>query len=473
MMASIRNPSPLRPSPGLDRQTTDPAQGVAELGMDGSSAEGWSLSGTRGGRLRMRTLVTLRWMIIAGELLVFALGGLVLGFEAPYTLCFTVIGASAWVNLLTGVASPGQRLIGGWEAVAQLGFDIGQISLLLFLTGGTANPFILMLLAPVTLGAATLAPRSVNLLAGLAIAASVILAFVHAPLPTLDGVATDLPVAFMIGCAIANVAGIIVIAGTVRQATEESSRMALALDVTQAVLAREQRLSALGALAAAAAHELGTPLATISIVSKELAREAPTASVKEDADLLIAQAERCGEILRRLTDAPAAASDEVHERMSLLQLVHEVIEPHAEVKGVRVEAIVSGAPGVAAPDIWRMPEVLHAMTSFVENAVDFAASEVLVTVRFDADIIGIEVRDDGPGFPPEVLSKLGEPYVTSRPGVAGGRTGHVGMGLGFFIAKTLLERTGATVNFQNGRPRGAIVAARWPRARIEVKAPSA
>lgn len=272
----------------------------------------------------------------------------------------------------------------------------------------------------------------------------------------------------MVGCAIANIAGIIVITGTVRQAAEESSRMALALDVTQAVLAREQRLSALGALAAAAAHELGTPLATISIVAKELAREAPTASVKEDADLLIAQAERCREILRRLTDAPAAASDEVHERMSLLQLMHEVIEPHADVKGVRVEAIVSGAPGVAAPDIWRMPEVLHAMTSFVENAVDFATSEVLITVRFDAETVSIEVRDDGPGFAPEVLAKLGEPYVTSRAGVEGGRTGHVGMGLGFFIAKTLLERTGAIVTFQNGRPRGAVVAARWPRKRIEV-----
>jgi two-component system, sensor histidine kinase RegB len=109
------------------------------------------------------------------------------------------------------------------------------------------------------------------------------------------------------------------------------------------------------------------------------------------------------------------------------------------------------------------------MTSFVENAVDFAASEVLVTVRFDADSVGIEVRDDGPGFAPEVLAKLGEPYVTSRPGVEGGRTGHVGMGLGFFIAKTLLERTGAVVTFQNGRPRGAVVSARWPRARIEVK----
>jgi two-component system sensor histidine kinase RegB len=117
-----------------------------------------------------------------------------------------------------------------------------------------------------------------------------------------------------------------------------------------------------------------------------------------------------------------------------------------------------------------MPEVLHAMTSFVENAVDFAKSEVLVTVRFDARNMGIEVRDDGPGFAAEVLAKLGEPYVTSRPGVAGGRTGHIGMGLGFFIAKTLLERTGATVAFQNGRPHGAVVSARWPRGRIEAPA---
>jgi two-component system, sensor histidine kinase RegB len=135
-----------------------------------------------------------------------------------------------------------------------------------------------------------------------------------------------------------------------------------------------------------------------------------------------------------------------------------------------VEAIVTGATGVKAPDVWRTPEVLHAMTSFVENAVDFAQSEVLITARFDADTIAMEVRDDGPGFSAEVLSKLGEPYVTSRPGVAGGRTGHIGMGLGFFIAKTLLERTGAKVSFQNGRPRGAVVSARWPRDRLEATA---
>jgi two-component system sensor histidine kinase RegB len=179
----------------------------------------------------------------------------------------------------------------------------------------------------------------------------------------------------------------------------------------------------------------------------------------------MAQAVRCREILTRLTETPEA-SDVVHERMSLLQFVQEAIEAHSH-EDVRVEAVVSGPPGEAAPEIWRMPEVLHAMTSFVENAMDFASSEILVTARFDDRFVSVEVKDDGPGFSPEVLAKLGEPYVTSRPGAEGSRSGHVGMGLGFFIAKTLLERTGATVDFRNGRRGGAIVSARWPRRAIE------
>lgn len=455
-MASVKTTTPSGPASGLDRQS--PAQAQDELA--------WDMRGAGHGRLRMRTLVTLRWTIILGEVAVLLIGGLFLGFKAPYAICFGLIGAAAWINLLTGVASPGQRMIADWEATAQLGFDVAQISVLLFLTGGTANPFILMLIAPVTLAAATLPLKPLLILGGAAVGASLALAFFHLPLP-VRGPSVSFSLIYMLSCSAANVAGILVIASSVRQAAQESARMALALDVTQTVLSREQRLSALGALAAAAAHELGTPLATIAIVAKEMAREAPTPQVKEDADLLIAQAARCREILRRLTDAPAEASDEVHERMSLLQLVHEVIEPHAGVKGVRVEAIVSGAAGAQSPDIWRMPEVLHALTSFVENAVDFATSEVLITARFDAQNVSMEVRDDGPGFAPEVLAKLGEPYVTTRPGAEGSRTGHIGMGLGFFIAKTLLERTGAAVTFQNGRPRGAVVSARWSRAKIE------
>jgi two-component system sensor histidine kinase RegB len=429
----------------------------------------WSEGAVHRGRLRVRTLVTLRWLVVAGEvaLLLLAMG---MGFAAPYPLCFAVVGAGAWLNLLTGVASPGQRVFGDREATIQLGLDLMLISTLIFLTGGTSNPFVLILIAPVTLAAATLPLRQLLVLGAMAAVISAVLAVVSLPLPHAPGVTAAIPTTFRIGAALANIAGIALTAGYVRQAAVESARMALALDVTQAVLAREQRLSALGALAAAAAHELGTPLATISIVAKELGREAPTAAVKEDAELLVSQAERCREILRRLTETPDAASDQVHERLSLRQLVQEVIEPHAGVKGVRVEAIVTGAKGMKTPDIRRMPEVTHAFTSFVENAVDFAKSEILVSARFDADTISMEVRDDGPGFAPDVLAKLGEPYVTTRPGAEGSRTGHIGMGLGFFIAKTLLERTGAKVTFQNGKPRGAVVSASWPRSKIEVGA---
>jgi len=152
--------------------------------------------------------------------------------------------------------------------------------------------------------------------------------------------------------------------------------------------------------------------------------------------------------------------------MSLVQLLHEVIEPHAGAP-VRVEAVVTGAPGASAPDVRRMPEVLRAMTSLVDNAVDFAKSDVLITARFDQSQVSIEVRDDGPGFAADVLGKLGRPYVTSRPSGEGSRSSHSGMGLGFFIAKTLLERTGARLEFKNGKGGGAIVAARWPRAIVE------
>lgn len=416
----------------------------------------------------MRTLTASRWLVIAGEVVILVLARTVLDLDAPYLLCFGLVGLAAWINLLTGVASPAQRMTGDLEATVQLGFDIVQIGGLVYLTGGAGNPFLVMLIGPVVLAAATLPLRAVAPLGGLAIAIALALAFLAWPEPWRPATGGGASLGYRLSASAAATVGVVLIAGYVRQAAEDAARMALALDVTQTVLAREQRLSALGALAAAAAHELGTPLATISIVAKEMSREAPTQEVKEDAALLIAQAERCREILRRLAETPDT-QDEVHERMSLLQLVHEVIEPHADTKDVRVEAIVTGAPGVKAPDIWRMPEVMHAMTSFVENAVDFATSEVLVTARFDAQTISVEVRDDGPGFAPEVLSKLGEPYVTTRPGAEGSRSGHIGMGLGFFISKTLLERTGAVVKFQNARPRGAVVSARWPRARIEVR----
>lgn len=442
--------------PTLDKAADGTPQGERRL---------WDFGvGPKRGRLRVRTLVTLRWIAVAGQTITVLFVGVGLGLPVPYALCFTLIVLAAWVNLLVSLTSSGQRISEDWEATAQIAFDVIQLSGLLYLTGGVVNPFSLLLIAPVVLAAATLPLRNVMGVAILASAATVALAIHSLPLPTTSPIPYEPPMMNQVGSVIARLLGIAFTAGYAWQAAAEAARMELALDTTNAVLAREQRLSALGGLAAAAAHELGTPLATIAVVAKEMARNSE-GEAKEDAELLMAQAERCREILRRLTEAPEA-TDVVHERMSLLRFVQEAIESHAH-EDVRVEAVVSGPPGERAPEIWRMPEVLHAMTSFVENAMDFARSEVLVTARFDHRSVSVEVRDDGPGFAPEVLAKLGEPYVTSRPGAEGSRSGHVGMGLGFFIAKTLLERTGAIVSFHNGRRGGAVVAARWPRAAIE------
>jgi two-component system sensor histidine kinase RegB len=453
-MASI--PTLPTGDPGFDKAAADPSQEGSVL---------WALGGPRRGRLRVRTLVALRWITVSWQTALVLFTGLVLGAQIPLALCFTLIALAVWVNILVTLTSAGQRVADDWEATAQIAFDILQLAGICYLTGGVVNPFSLLIIAPVVLAAATLPLRNVMVVGTLAIAVTIFLTFQSMPLPPVSGAPYSPPFANRLGAMVARILGIVFTGAYAWQAASEAARMELALDTTNVVLAREQRLSALGGLAAAAAHELGTPLATISVVAKEMARSAPEGDMKDDAELLVAQAERCREILRRLTETPQA-TDVVHERMTLLQFVQDAIESHRH-EDVRVEAVVSGPPGERAPEIWRMPEVLHAMTSFVENAMDFAKSEVLVTARFDDRSVSVEVRDDGPGFAPDVLAKLGEPYVTSRPGAEGSRSGHVGMGLGFFIAKTLLERTGATVDFKNGRRLGAIVSARWPRHAIE------
>jgi len=415
-------------------------------------------------RLGVNVVIGLRWLMLGAEFIAVIAAGVWLGWRTPLVASLGVIAAAAALNLLLALATP-RRTSDGWTLALQLAFDIAQLSGVLMLTGGILNPFCLFLVAPVTLAASSLRERQAVLVGGIAAAALVAMSFWSLPPPwPLESPATT-PLLFRLAVAAATLTGILLTAGYAWRAATEAQRMELALNISQKVLAREQRLSALGGLAAAAAHELGTPLATIVVVAKEMARQAPDGALREDARLLVSQAERCREILTRLTEEPDT-DDAVHARMTLLQFANEAIEPHLGA-GIRVEALVAGPPGGRPPEIRRMPEVLHAMTSLVENAVDFARSEVLVSVRFDAKSVSVEVRDDGPGFAADVLAKLGQPYVTSRPGAEGSRSGHIGMGLGFFIAKTLLEHTGAKVEFHNGKQGGAIIAARWPRETIE------
>ena len=419
------------------------------------------------GRIKTRTLIVLRLLGVVGQAGAILFVGVILRFPLPFLPCALIVGASALFNLLLMISPASRRLAKTWEAGGQLVFDIAQISGLLLLTGGVTNPFSVLLIIPVTVGFATLPTRWAVAIGVVAATVAITLAFGGQPLPWTGDEPIELPMLYRIGCAVALMLAMGVTGGFAFWSASRASRMELALHVTETVLAREQRVSALGALAAAAAHELGTPLTTITVVAKELARETPEGPLREDAWLLMDEAQRCRGILKRLTDAPEEI--ESAHRVTLVDFIGDIVAPYDGDPVVRVEGQVTGPPTMTPPDIWRRTEVFHALGSIVENAFDFAQAEILVKARYDSRFITMEVTDDGPGFASEILDRLGDPYVTTRPGAEGSRTGHVGMGLGLFIAKTLLERTGATVGFRNGRRRGAMVTVRWRRSAFEAR----
>jgi len=392
-----------------------------------------------------------------------------LDFEVPLLACLAVITLAVLFNLALVLALPPQRVLKQWEAALQLGFDILQLGLLLLLTGGVGNPFTVLLVVPVILGASSLEGRHPVVLTALACAVVLLLAAMAETLPWLGGTPLILPPLYHWAAALAVIVGIVVASTYARRAAAESARMELALHAAETVLAREQRMAALGGLAAMAAHELGTPLATIAVVAKEMTRECPPGPLREDAELVSSQAQRCRDILRRLSETPET-DDVAHARISLSQLLEEAAGPEEPDEEVRLEWSVVGPPDTDPPELIRHPEVGPAMTSFIENAMDFAKSEVRLIGRYDNDFVTVEIQDDGPGFAPEIFAKLGEPYVTSRPSGENSPSGHLGMGLGFFIAKTLLERTGSEVGFRNARGGGAVVSIRWPRSVIEALA---
>ncbi len=429
-------------------------------------------------RLRLQTIVRLRWLAVLGQSLTVIGAYWVLGIDLPIGGCLAVIALSAWLNVALRIRYPASQRLKSGYAFIMLGYDILQLAALLYLTGGLENPFAFLLIAPVTVSASTLPLRITVALGALAIAAATVLTSVHHPLPWFHQTNLLLPFPYVMGVWAAVVSGILFIGFYSWRTAEEGRRMAKALAAAEMVLARLQKLSALDGLAAAAAHGLGTPLATIAVVTKELMRDAkPTDPHFEDLVLLRAQAERCRDILAEL-----AGGGEQHDlmvsRLPLSHLIEEVVAPHRLVAvpievttGPAQDGASSGA-SLQEPVTERNPGVLYGLGNLVENAIDFAASKVDVEARWSKDEVTIVIADDGTGFPPHVLEQLGEPFVTTRRAQSEREEAsdeHVGMGLGFFIAKTLLERSGARLELAN-RPLpkgGAVVTVVWPKAKFE------
>jgi two-component system sensor histidine kinase RegB len=446
-------------------------------------ARGFGQGAGAAGRVRLRTLSNLRWLAVAGQSAALFLVYFALGYSLPILYCAIAIVVSAALNVLLAVRYPPAHRLTNREATFYLAFDVLQLAALLYLTGGITNPFALMFVGPVVIAATTLNLGNVMILAGLAFASASLIAIVHRPLPWPTNEALLLPQLYQAGIWMALVIGIGFTSVYAWRIASESARMSAGLAATQLALAREHRLAALGALATAAAHELGTPLGTIAVVARELERALPENSTEiEDVRLLRDQAERCRAIIARLAN-PEETMLGATARLPLGAFLDDIAGPH---RGEDLEIRITVSPPKgdgAVPQVWRAPELLHGLGNIIENAADFAHSLVAIHAGWDDQFLYISVIDDGPGFAPEIFEALGEPYITSRPGhhalgesdlgPVGALDQHEGMGLGFFIAKILLEQTGGMVKAANPESGGAQVSIRWPRGVIDGPQPPA
>ncbi|MEE9272888.1 MAG: ActS/PrrB/RegB family redox-sensitive histidine kinase [Robiginitomaculum sp.] len=413
----------------------------------------------RTGRLRRSTLVSLRWLAVCGQCLSIFIIWAGFKFSMPYGPIFVIIGFSALMNILIHWRAPLDRRITNMEAGFQLFFDLLQLSALLYLTGGIKNPFALLLLAPVVVAAKTLSKTVFAVLAISAALLSLALLFFHMPLPWYKEQNLELPMVYLYGSWLALLVGMLFTSSYTWRATAQTRRMTEALAATDLILAQEQKLSALGGLAAAAAHKLGTPLGTIQIVAKEILNSAKDGSeLKEDADLLLSQARRCRNILQELSSR-GDHGDAVYNTLDLPTLLEEITKPFTDDTLSMQTNVIDDKGDGNVPSFKRLPELVYGLTNIVENATNFAQSEVIINARWINGSISIEVLDDGPGFSPFVLAHIGEPYISQRPK---GPQKAGGMGLGVFIAKTLLERMGGRVVFENRKDkRGACVHLCW------------
>ena len=437
---------------------------------------------TRGTWVRLRTLVVLRWLAVAGQLVAITLAVQIYQVSLPLGACLMVVGTSIIANLISFFVFPQNKRLSETEAMLMLLFDISQLSFLLFLTGGLSNPFALLIVAPVTISATALQQRTTVILAVIAIALISLIAVWSLPMRTADGQILMMPAIFGLGHWLAIVTGIVFLGLYSARVASEIQSMADALLATQMALAREQKLTDIGGVVAAAAHELGTPLATIKLVSAELITElADFPDLRDDAALIRDQADRCRDILRSMG---RTGKDDLHlHRAPLTTVIKEAAEPHLS-RGKQVLFDVASPEGTPEddnrpPSIRRAPEIIHGIRNLIQNAVDFAASTVWIDAEWTHSHITLRIMDDGPGFPAQLFGRIGDPFVRGRRAepAANPRPEYEGMGLGLFIAKTLLERSGATLSFTNGTEPfapalrsvercGAIVAVVWPIALI-------
>ena len=357
--------------------------------------------------VRLQTLTLIRWIAVSGQFISILVVHFLLNFSLPLAPLLGAIGLSALVNIAATLSKRTDTRLSNRKAAIYLSYDILQLAFLIALTGGLENPFAILLLVPAGISATILGFRSTAAITTLVIICATLIVFFHQPLPWLEDV-LHLPKLYLLALWIALVLATLLITAYAWRIANEARRMANALSATQMALSREQSLSAVGSLAAAAAHQLGTPLATIAVVSRELERDLPKESpYLEDAGLLVSEVERCRKILGSLMALGEGEKNTPYERIPISGLAEIAAAPHRQ-DNINIQILVKAIKNNLNPEptVPRRAEILHGLNNVIENAVQFCTEQVDISVSWDERVVKIEISDDGPGVTPSILVRL-------------------------------------------------------------------
>ena len=406
--------------------------------------------------LHKNTLVNLRWIAIIGQITAINLVYFYLKLDFPILIAYLVIFMGLTTNLFLQFKIK-SVLLKDLYASLFLIYDLIQLTLLLYLTGGISNPFSILMIIPTIVSSSFLSMGTTIILGVLTIIFLFLLTVFHYPLPGIHDDSVTFPKLYLTGYFIAIIVGLIFLSYFGIRFAGESKRRSDAIKKLQEVIAKEYELESLGGQAAAAAHSLGTPLATISVVSKELKKEiGDQKQYSKDIDLLISQTKRCGEILKKISKKQII-EDKFLNKTNLENLLDEIIETFKETSDKNILLISKDDKNKFYVD--RSPELIYGLRNFIGNAVKFSKKSVEIIIESNSKEVIIKINDDGPGFPDDIKEFLGQPYIRSKSKII---NSEAGTGLGTFLGKTLLERKLANLLFsKDNKLGGASVSISW------------
>jgi two-component system sensor histidine kinase RegB len=407
-------------------------------------------------QIKLLTLINIRWVAIFGQFATISIIYFYFNFSFNIRYCYLLVLFSSFLNIFLQLRSKKTDLLSNKQATFSILYDLFQLFGLLFLTGGLTNPFSILIVAPITIAAGFLNLRSSILIGFLSIALTIILSFFYFELPGLENNYL-FPKFYILGLALALCTAIIFLAIYSQKLSMENAQRNEAFNVLQQIFLREQELKSLGGLAAAAAHELGTPLNTISLVAKELKKEiGSNKKFNQDLDLLISQSKRCSEILKQISKNPyTEKEDKFFDKASFKIIVYEIVDSFKDLSKKKI--IINEDDYKRDYLITKKIEIIYSLKNIIDNALKFSSNKIEIFLLSNEDELRIKVEDDGEGFSKQILGFLGDPYINKRDL----DSSKEGLGLGIFIAKVFLERLFAIINFYNLEDKGAAVDISW------------